>query len=242
MKTYFYPMRPPDFQFQQFSIWQDQCAMKVGTDAILLGACAPVPTPPLHIVDVGTGSGVVALMLAQRLPAATVTAIELDKKAVVQARVNVSRSPYAQAIQVVAGDWLQFSATSPVDWVVSNPPFHVEKTLASGARAQARYAGYLSPSQLLDKALEVLVPKGQITLIGPMGYIRNCSAWLLPHGYTLHHVVKVFPKPRHKANRWIASWRTTGLPLQTETLTIRGEQGQYTEAFRSATKSYYLWD
>ena len=93
-------MPNPFFQFKQFTVWHDRCAMKVGTDGVLLGAWADAENAS-RILDVGTGTGLIALMLAQRKPLARITAVEIDEEASEQARINVAHSPWAERIDVV---------------------------------------------------------------------------------------------------------------------------------------------
>ena len=93
-------MSNPYFQFKQFTIWHDKCAMKVGTDGVLLGAWAETENPQ-RILDIGTGTGLIALMLAQRNPLSQVTAIEIDEAAATQAEENIARSPWANRIKVI---------------------------------------------------------------------------------------------------------------------------------------------
>ena len=114
------------FQFKQFIINQDECAMKVGTDGVLLGAWA---MGGLRILDVGTGTGIIALMMAQRYAEADILAIDIDGGSVHQARDNVATSPYASRInvsQIMVQD-MDASFAGLFDAVVSNPPFYVEK-------------------------------------------------------------------------------------------------------------------
>ncbi|MEM1216825.1 MAG: methyltransferase, partial [Bacteroidota bacterium] len=116
--------RTPDFQFQQFTIQQDACAMKVGTDGVLLGAWAPVAEVQT-ILDIGTGTGLIALMLAQRQPAALVTGVEIDAAAAVQAQANAEASPFRERMTVAAQSIQDFTDQQDArfDLIVSNPPF-----------------------------------------------------------------------------------------------------------------------
>ena len=111
------------FQFKQFTIHHDRCAMKVGTDGVLLGAWAPL-IQPRHILDIGTGSGLIALMLAQRYPQAQVTGIDIDTASIEQAAANVAASPFAERVSVKcqALQALQ-DATASFDAIACNPPF-----------------------------------------------------------------------------------------------------------------------
>ena len=110
------------FQFKQFTVWHQKCAMKVGTDGVLAGALAPVEGMK-HILDVGTGSGLIALMLAQRCHEANIRAIEIDDDAAAQAEENFAASPWAERLQLIHGDFNEDVSNKLFDLIVSNPPY-----------------------------------------------------------------------------------------------------------------------
>lgn len=127
------------FQFRQFFVGQQRCAMKVGTDGVLLGAWAEGGQ---HILDIGTGTGVVALMMAQRFPSANIDAIEVDYDAAEQAADNVERSPFASRIAVTHMAFQDFLPSAPYDSIVCNPPYFLNSMKAPEAsRSLARHAG-----------------------------------------------------------------------------------------------------
>ena len=119
------------FQFKQFTIRHDRCAMKVGTDGVLLGAWANAKGKQ-HILDIGTGSGLIALMLAQRTDA-MITGIEIDPASAAQAQENVAASPWAYRLQIVATDIAGYTSYQAFDLIVSNPPFFNEMLLPPDA-------------------------------------------------------------------------------------------------------------
>ena len=127
------------FQFRQFFVGQQHCAMKVGTDGVLLGAWA---TGGHHILDIGTGTGVVALMMAQRFPFADIDAIEVDHDAAEQATDNVRQSPFASRVTVTHTALQNFHPSAPYDSIVCNPPYFLNSLKAPEAsRSLARHAG-----------------------------------------------------------------------------------------------------
>lgn len=127
------------FQFRQFFVGQQYCAMKVGTDGVLLGAWA---TGGHHILDIGTGTGVVALMMAQRFPSADIDAIEVDHDAAEQATDNVRQSPFASRVTVTHTALQNFHPSAPYDSIVCNPPYFLNSLKAPEAsRSLARHAG-----------------------------------------------------------------------------------------------------
>lgn len=233
-------MRTPDFQFQQFSIWQDRCAMKVGTDAILLGALTPVAATTKSIIDIGTGTGILPLMLAQQLPEVEIIGVEIDTDAAQQASENVGASLFSQRITIVEADWLKFEVEGQVDHIVSNPPFHGASIIAAQGRGRARHKGFLLPRELLTKAMSVVDPAGRITLIGPPNYIQDCSAHLLRSGWSMSDLIKIQPKTEEPPHRWLATWSTSGQPLTATTMAIRDQSGRYTKAYQEATADFYV--
>src|SRR5262249_33933395 len=119
------------FQFKEFTVYQERCVMKVTTDACVFGAwVAQDVTDVQNVLDIGTGTGLLPLMLAQRHPSITIDAIEIDKESFEQAKENVAISPFAEHIQVINDDAKAFSSWKKYDLVISNPPFY-EKELAS---------------------------------------------------------------------------------------------------------------
>ena len=111
------------FTFKQFVVQQDRCAMKVGTDGTLLGAWAELVKADGRILDIGTGTGLIAMMMAQRYPEARITAIDIDEMAVLQAVDNVNASPFADRIEVFQADVNAFEPTEKFNSIVCNPPF-----------------------------------------------------------------------------------------------------------------------
>ena len=133
-------MRGDSFTFKQFVVRQDRCAMKVGTDGMLLGAWAEMDKPDGRVLDIGTGTGLMALMMAQRYPEARVTAVDIDEMAVSQAVENVKASPFADRIEVLQADVNAFETEKKFDSIVCNPPFFNNVLICPDSqRTQARY-------------------------------------------------------------------------------------------------------
>lgn len=173
------------FQFKQFTINDDRCAMKVGTDGVLLGAWANVDHAS-RVLDVGAGCGLIALMLAQRFPQIRVTALELDAEAAEQARDNVEKSPFSSQIEVVQGDFSLYSS-GPFDAIVSNPPFFEEDLLPpDAARANARHtSSALNFENLVAGSVRLLVDGGTLSVIIPKNAQNRFHSICNKHGLTL---------------------------------------------------------
>lgn len=158
-------MSSPSFRFQQFEVFHDRCGMKVGTDGVLLGAWVQ-PLDARRILDIGTGSGLIALILAQH-STAQIVGIEYDAAAAEQASENVLRSPWPDCIRIVHGDFRGYS-DEPYDLIVSNPPFYQHALRAPEAlRNQARHDVLLSYIELISKAESLLSTDGRLAVIIP---------------------------------------------------------------------------
>ena len=138
------------FQFKQFTINQDRCAMKVGTDGTLLGAWANAPKGPCRILDIGTGTGLVALMMAQRYPESQVVGIDIDRDAIIQAQENVDASPFSERITIINEDATKIDDKEVFDAIVCNPPYFVDSlTCPESQRTLARHTVTLTYEQLM---------------------------------------------------------------------------------------------
>lgn len=159
------------FRFKQFALSNTLSAQRVGTDGVITGAAAPIPDVGAPTVwDVGAGTGLIALMIAQRSPSARIFAVELDAEAAAECRANVAASPWADRVTVVEGDINSCaSSLAAPDLIISNPPFFTtDGALAPDSRRRlARFDGSLSPAILLRLAAETLRPGGMLSFIAP---------------------------------------------------------------------------
>ena len=156
------------FAFKQFIVKQDRCAMKVGTDAVLLGAWV-LPNGSKHILDIGTGTGVIALMLAQKTQA-HIDAIDIDEEAFLQAKQNALDSKFARQITVTQTSLQHYSNATAQKYnlIVTNPPYFEQSLKSSDEqRSHARHADVLPFEELLDGVLKLLDEKGKFCLILP---------------------------------------------------------------------------
>lgn len=157
------------FRFKQFTVFQQHCAMKVGTDGVLLGAWANVARKN-HILDIGTGTGLIALMLAQRNEEAQIKAIDIDKQCILQAHLNVHSSPFANRINVEKESFQEYAVKTNAryDLIVSNPPYF-QNALKSPcqSRNQARHNDTLSFFEIISQGTSILNEDGRIVLILP---------------------------------------------------------------------------
>lgn len=202
------------FQFKQFTIRQDRTAMKVGTDGVLLGAWFDPGLPAPHILDIGTGTGLIALMAAQRFPKATVDAIEIDPEAAAQATDNVQISPFSSRISVYNVALQNWGCTSPADTVtlydtiVSNPPyFDNSLRCPDTARSTARHTDTLSDQTLIHHSARLLKPGGTLNLVLPYAKKDGFIALLQQNRFTVYHITEVYPTPTSAPKRILISAR-----------------------------------
>ena len=237
-------MGNPYFQFKQFTVWHDLCAMKVGIDGVLLGAWADVHGCR-QLLDVGTGSGLIALMLAQRAPQARIDAIDIEESAVRQARLNVSASPWNDRIRVwhrSLQDFTPRDKAATYDLIVSNPPYFVHSTHTPvRERTQARHADSLPHEELLAHAARLLAPQGRLCLILPVAEGERCIALAAHENLHCTRRTDVHPKPATPAKRLLLELSRTPAPTTRTALTIEdGTRHQYTPEFTALAKDFYL--
>lgn len=228
------------FRFKQFSVKNDLTAMKVGTDGVLLGAWCPVDGAR-HVLDVGTGCGVIALMIAQRIADALIDAIDIDHDAIEEATLNFSNSPWAERLTAIQGDFNGMDAGGRYDLIVSNPPFFTNGVLPTGdARTTARHTGALTYRQLIDGAVRMMTADGDLALISPTdaeGDIIEAAAFAsLP----VRQMVRVIPVEGAAPKRtlWLLSHRD--IPYREESITIAHADGTFTREYIDLTGAFYL--
>jgi len=208
---FFMSRNAASFRFQQFTIDQDKCAMKVGTDGILLGSWAPL-LDSQQILDIGAGTGLIGLMLAQRQAAAEVTMIEVDEEAALQAKNNLEASPFRDRIEVVCCPVQEFrtEGNQRFDLIVSNPPFFTGGVISEQeGRASVRHTVKLSHQDLLRSVQRLLTPEGSFCLVLP--WLEGLRFMELAKSYQLYtwQKIKVSPSPEKAPNRLLLLLRKT---------------------------------
>jgi tRNA1Val (adenine37-N6)-methyltransferase len=229
------------FQCKKFYIAHDQCAMKVSTDGLMLGAYAPVPPPGSHILDIGAGSGLISLMLAQRTAGAnSITAVELDSAAAQQAALNVANSPWPAAVQLIEADILTYHSDKRYRLIVSNPPFFQQAVPARDARRhQARHTDSLPFAALLQKAAALLAEGGTFCLILPSQSADYFSQLATRSGWYLAANCQVKPKPDKPAGRVLQCWQREVCATEYSQLIIH-DANAYSAGYRYLLKDFYL--
>ncbi|MBP3516918.1 MAG: methyltransferase [Parabacteroides sp.] len=236
-------MSNPFFQFKQFTIRHDKCAMKVGTDGVLLGAWAGTDSCN-RILDIGTGTGLIALMLAQRSPA-IIDAIDIDADACLQAQENVVFSPFAERIQVrhsALADFAQ-AATDRYDLIVSNPPYFVDSLKCPDRqRNTARHTDTLTLEDLLQDSRKLLASQGRIALILPYDQKERLTDCIRTYQLFLSKETSVIPVPGAQPKRLLAELTADqpASPASSDRLILEIARHQYTDEYIRLTKDFYL--
>lgn len=213
--------------------------MKVGTDGVLLGAWAPECIAGGRILDIGTGTGVMAIMAAQRNPSARIVGVEIDEMSALQARENAEASPWADRVEIVNADIRSYEAAAPFDLVISNPPYFVDslKSPDSG-RTTARHTVSLDFGELMSAVERLLAPDGRFAVIVP----AEAASRVVASGcLALRRRCDVRSKPSAGPIRTMMEFAAgyCGAPEFSE-LTIGDGKGGYTAEYVALTRDFYL--
>ena len=218
------------FQFKQFTIQQELCAMKVGTDGVLLGAWA---NGGQRILDVGTGTGIIALMMAQRFPDSDVVGIDIDEGAVRQARENVVCSPFSSRITILPHRVQSHEGC--YDALISNPPFFVNALKAPDhQRTIARHADTLTYRELIEAAWRLLSDDGELSVVVPFDYRKLMEDEAILRGFFPSRVCAVKTTERKPAKRYLLAFRKQPCRCERTEMTI----GDAT--YQQLTAPFYL--
>ncbi len=234
------------FTFRQFFVAHDQCGMKVSTDGIILGASAPLPADG-KVLDIGSGSGLISLMLAQRIHAAGniphIDAIEIDAAAVVQSRQNIAGSPWPEAIHVHHADILEWDPqlTRRFSLIVSNPPFFAPGVNCSSvAREAARYTTTLNHQALLRTAQQRITCDGLLCVILPVSAGEEFIRLATQDGWILRHCLQISEFAERQPHRLLAVLSLAPGLCTEHRLVIRAPSTEYSVEYRQLTDNFYL--
>ncbi len=242
------------FKFKQFEIAQDQCAQKIGTDAVLLGAWTNPIKSPNSILDVGTGTGVICLMMAQRFTTAQIDAIEIDDDAFEQATTNFENSPYGDRAYCYHASFQEFyeEVEDRYDLIISNPPFfngalERDDSQISKKRQQARFDDALPFEDLVYGVYQLLESTGTFATIIPAD--REEAFLKITTHFQLQAVRKMYVKGHENSavKRVLMEFRfrESGMHKESATpiiehLTIEVSRHEYTIAYKELTRDFYL--
>ncbi len=231
------------FNFKQFTIHQDKCAMKVGTDGVLLGAWTSLDNNPTTILDIGTGTGLIALQLAQRSNASTIDAIEIDDNAFEQSVENFENSNWGDRLFCYHSSLDEFTQEidEEYDLIVSNPPFYNDKYETKDVeRNKARFTSSLSFEELLFSVSKLLSENGFFSVIIPFKEEEKFIVLAEKHLLFPNRICRIKGNPQSEIKRSLLefSFRKGGIKI--ENLIIEIGRRQYTAAYIALVKDFYL--
>lgn len=230
------------FRFKQFTVFQDCCAMKVGTDGVLLGAWAEAYKRN-NVLDVGTGTGLIALMIAQRNTNATIDAIDIDEGCVMQAKKNAFESPFSNRVDVQKSSFQDFAARNDnkYDLIVSNPPyFHNSLKSPNLHRNYARHTDSLSFYEIISDGVSLLTESGSISLILPYEFKTSVLMHAKTVGLFAKRITNVFPLPHKPAKRFLIEFGMSDTECVEDNLIVELSRHKYTDEYNALTNEFYL--
>lgn len=233
------------FQFKQFSVYQDLSAMKVGTDAVLLAAWAPLSHVPDSILDIGSGTGVIALILAQRSPATLIDAVEIEEQAYIQSVENFENSPWADRLFCYHADFVEFYSEmdEKYDLIVSNPPYFEQPNGAApmtDQRQKARFTSSLAYNSLLKGVANLLAKTGKFAFILPFSQEQIILELATKYGLHLQKLTRVKGHANSAVKRSLMILGFERVKITPQELIIEESRHHYTPAYRDLTKDFYL--
>jgi tRNA1Val (adenine37-N6)-methyltransferase len=232
------------FQFKQFSIQQDRCAMKIGTDGVLLGAWTPIENNPISILDVGAGTGVIALMLAQRTNAEQIDALEIDEEAYEQSVDNFESSPWSNRLFCFHAGLDEFveEPEDEYDLIVSNPPFYTDDYKSDNEqRDLARFADAMPFEDLIEAADLLLSENGIFAVIIPFKEEENFLTLAAAYELFPFKITRVKGTPTSETKRSLLAFtRKETIDLPIDELIIETARHIYTPEYIELTKDFYL--
>jgi tRNA1Val (adenine37-N6)-methyltransferase len=240
-------MTSSSFRFKQFTIQQDRCAMKVGTDGVLLGAWARVNSNTRRILDVGSGTGLIALMMAQRCPEAEIDGVELDPEAFEQGVENFEQSPWELNLFNYHCSFQEFAEEieDKYDLIISNPPFFNHGDRPENSRKMARDFSSLPLEALVKGAHQLLSKNGRLALILPVEQQEHLLEITNKYGFGVSYLTKVRGTAQSPIKRILVEFiRLAPINLaqkpQVEELIIEHQRHQYTKEYRELVGEFYL--
>jgi tRNA1Val (adenine37-N6)-methyltransferase len=235
------------FQCKQFALNQEGCAMKLNTDALLLGAWAgQYPWPAAKVLDIGTGTGILALMQAQCFPKAQLLGLDLDAAAAARAAANFAQSPWADRLQAKHLALQALDAEQDFDWILSNPPFYPTKAnypMPEGQRKLARQTDSLPLAALIEGVNRAWgkLEQAHFLVILPLPQAQALQQLALAEAWHLHRCLNIRPLPHKAAHRQLLHFCRQALdPQPEEELCIRQSDQSYSAAYRALLQDFLI--
>jgi len=231
-----------EFRFKQFTIKQEKTAMKVSTDGVLLGAWANF-NKPKTILDIGTGTGLLAIMAAQKHPESEITAIEINNEAYTEAKINAQNCTWNKRIKLIHADFLDFSKNEQkkFDLIISNPPYYENQLPSTEEKKRiARHNDSLPFNHLIASVSKIITNKGVFCVIIPnyesKKFIHLCSQ----NNLFLTKKLQIFPNENKKVNRVLLEFSKEIKEIISESIFVRKNK-KYSAEYLELTKDFYLF-
>lgn len=228
------------FQFKRFTVRQDRCALKVGTDGVVLGAWVRTEGAK-RILDIGTGTGLLALIAAQRNAEAMIDAVEIDDTSTEQAVENIAASPWSDRVRVHRMDVRRMKSAEPYDLIICNPPFYAGEMDSPDVRkGLAKHSGELTFAELIDAVSRLVASEGRFACIIPLN--REAELMKLAEGNDLHVVRRCTLRylEARPVKRVLLELGRSRASLQDEELVVEHRQGVYTDTYRALLSDLML--
>ncbi len=236
-------MSQKPFSFKEFAVNQDKCAMKIGTDGVLLGAWASIKKQPFSILDIGAGTGIIALMLAQRSPSEIIDAIEIDDDAYEQCVDNFEQSPWGDRLFCYHASLEEFAdeIDDTYDLIISNPPFYSEDYKTENeSRDIARFQDALPFDHLLKNASKLLSKNGSLCVIIPFKEEERFKNFAVGYELYSNKILHVKGNPTSEIKRSLIELSFLQNEVSTKELIIETARHEYTKEYIELTKDFYL--
>lgn len=236
-------MKNEIFRFKEFEVTQNRCAMKIGTDGVLLGAWANLEHQPFAILDIGSGTGVIALMLAQRSNAEVVDALEIDEDAYEQSVENFENSPWGDRLFCYHASLEEFAdeIDDTYDLIVSNPPFYSENYKTDNSKRDlARFEDAMPFTHLLESASKLLSETGKFIVIIPFKEEENFIKLASNFNLFSNRILHIKGNPNSEIKRSLLEFSFSNSEINIDELIIETERHQYTQDYVNLTQDFYL--
>ncbi len=231
------------FKFKRFGLLHGGSSFRVGTDAVILGAWAGLKFQAQKILDVGTGSGIIALMLAQRFEKADIHAIEIDRDSALQAKRNFQASPFKKRMHLVNKDLKNFKFEEKFDLIVSNPPFFQHSLLPkNGVNSRSKHANSLYPEDVFHFASKNLSSIGKVSIIYPIEQMNTLLSLAKEYGLFCSSKLYIYPNQNCDAHRIVLEFSDKAEPSPSEKMLIieTNKRHQYHPSYINLCKDFYL--
>ena len=229
------------FRFKQFTIHQEKAQMKVGTDSIILGSAIKIKSKYKRILDVGTGTGLLALMIAQKSSKQEITAVEIDSNAYHQAKINIDKCKWRNKINLIHTDAKQFETDNKYDLIICNPPyFSKSKKSIIKPKNTARHQVELTFKDLLNIWEKIGNDDSDLACITPIIESENLYKMVKNHGNYLAYYLEVRSYPNLNPKRAVMLYSKNKMETLRSELCIHNNEGGYSKAYINMTKDFYL--